>query len=129
MNLHGLVAGAVGVINPHILVTFQASAGYTTDGMGRRTPKYELCVDVSAQVQELTTRDLRQLDGLNVAGSTRKIYLFGIAKGTVRVSRSGGDLITLPSSGVCQGEVYLTTAVLEQWPDWVAVAVTLQNGS
>lgn len=113
----------VGAVNPRITVTLQTSAGYTTGPSGKRTPAFNAPVNVIAQVQELTTRDLRQLEGLNISGSSRKIYLYGQVNGTVRVTRKGGDLIILP-----EGALYLTTAVLEQWPDWCCVAVTLQDG-
>lgn len=124
MNLHGIVAGAISAVNPMVPVTVQASTGYVTGADGKRTPTYAAPVAANGQVQELTTRDLRQLDGLNVQGSMRAIYLDGFVSGAVRVTKQGGDLITFED-----GSVWLTTNVLEQWPDWVKVAVTLQNGS
>ena len=131
MNLHGIVGAAIGAVNPRVVVRFQSSAGYEkgTSG-GRRNPLYNTPVDVVAQVQDLAQRDLNHLEGLNIAGSSRKIYLFGIVNSVVRVNKLGGDLITLPilpNSPVYDGSIYLTTAVLEQWPDWCCVSVTLQN--
>lgn len=79
---------------------------------------------LSGDVQELSQRDLRQLEGINVQGSQRSIYLNGIVSGVVRVTQQGGDLITLQD-----GSVWLTTSVLERWDvGWVKVSVTLQNG-
>jgi len=127
MNLHAIVSGAIGSVNPFITANFQASTGYTTNAAGKRVPTYAASVPVSAQAQELTSRDLRQLEGLNIQGSSSAIYMNGIASGAVRVSRIGGDLITIPS-GPSAG-TYLVTTVLEQWPDWVKVSATLQNGS
>jgi len=43
-----------------------------------------------------------------------------------RVTRGGGDLITIATGGVNDG-VWLVAQVLEQFPDWVAAACTLQN--
>lgn len=99
-----------------------AAGGYTTSPSGKRTPLQSAPYTASAQVQALTTKDLHQLEALNIGGSSRKIYLNGFVSATVRVSQKGGDLVALPD-----GTNYLTTAVLEQWPDWVCVAVTLQN--
>ena len=125
MNLHGIVAGYVGSINPNVPVTLQVSIGSVTANDGSRSPSYGTPIaGLVAQVQELTTRDLRQLERLNIQGSTRKIYLNGEVDAIIRVSQKGGDLITM-----ADGSIYLTTMVLEQWPDWCAVSVTLQNGS
>lgn len=125
MNLHGIVAGKIARINPLQSVTAQlAAGGYTTNPDGSRTPIYQQPVMVSGQVQELTTRDLRQLEGLNIQGSQRAIYLTGEVDAVSRFARKGGDLLTLKD-----GSVWLTTMVLEQWPDWVKVSVTLQDGS
>lgn len=82
---------------------------------------------VSAQVQPVTWRDLQQLDALNIQGVRWKAYLFGTINGVVRSENKGGDLITI-SSGPHQG-VWLVAQVLEQFPDWCCVAITLQNGS
>lgn len=125
MNLHGIVANVIAAVNPLQPVTVQISTGtYTTSSSGVRTPQYQPAVTVFGQVQELTTRDLRQLDSLNIQGSQRAIYLNGEVDAIVRVSAKGGDLITLQD-----GTVWLTTSVLEQWPDWCKVSVVLQNGS
>lgn len=77
-------------------------------------------------VQAMQYRDLMQVQGLNLNGTRRKVYLYGDVNGIVRVTLQGGDLIT-----DAQGNVWLTAMVLEQWhnPAWCSVAVTLQNGS
>jgi len=124
MNLHGIVRAAIGTVNPHQPVILRRSAGYTTSPSGRQVPAYEAPVTVRGQVQSMTTKDLRQLEALNVQNSEVAIYLDGFLDGVVRMSQKGGDLIETQD-----GKVWLTTNVLEQWPDWVKVAVTLQNGS
>lgn len=77
-----------------------------------------------AQVQSLTFRDLTQIEGLNLQGTRRAIYLSGRIDGIVRSRHKGGDLISLPD-----GTEWLVAQVLEQWPDWCKVAVTLQDGA
>lgn len=127
MNLHGIVSGNIGAVNPFVPATFQASTGSTTADDGMRVPTYADPVTVDVQVQALTGKDLMQIDGLNLNGTKRAIYLYGQADGTVRVNQKGGDLITLtdgPNAGV-----WLVVLVLEQWPDWCKTACALQNGS
>lgn len=122
MNLHGIVSGVISAVNPNVPVEVRTSTGSATAADGSRTPTYADPVVVTGQVQELTTKDLRQLDGLNVQGSQRAVYLSGEVDAIQRISRLGGDLVALGD-----GSVWLTTHVLEQWPDWCKVAVTLQN--
>ena len=122
MNLHAIVSGAIGAVNPFASATLYASAGSTTNADGSRTPAYAAPVTINAQVQQLTTFNLRQLEGLNLQGVTHKIYFSGHAQGVVRVLAKGGDLIAM-----ADGTIWLVATVFEQWPDWVAVGVTLQN--
>lgn len=79
-----------------------------------------------AQVQPITWRDLQQMEGLNLGGVRRKIYMHGASDAVVRVKRKGGDMVVI-DSGVDAG-TWLVAQVLEQFPDWVCAAVTLQNG-
>ena len=126
MNLHGIVSPFIGAINPFVPATLQTSTGSTQNADYSTTPTYST-QNVMVQVQALSGRDLRQIEGLNLNGTLRSIYMNGVANATVRVSSQGGDLITLttgPNAGV-----WLVNMVSEQWPDWVHVIATLQNGS
>jgi hypothetical protein len=122
MNLHQMVAGAIGSINPFISATMLRSTGYTTAADGIRTPTFDT-IPVSVQVQALSTDDLRQLDGLNIQGQKNAVYLSGNWNGAVRVGKQGGDLIKFG------GQTWLAVTVLENWPDWTKLAVVLQDGS
>lgn len=125
MNLHAVVSGAIGAINPHQQITLRVSTGYATNAAGKRSPAYAAPVSLTAQVQDLSSRDLLQLSGLGIQGSQKTVYCNGSIDGVVRVTQKGGDLITL-----ADGSVWLTTQVLEQWDTgWCKVAITLQNGS
>ena len=123
MDLHGIVAGAIGTVNPFVSVTVKLSTGYTEDSEGKQIPTYNT-ITVDAQVQALTYTDIVQLDGLNIMGVRRAIYLRGDVEGIVRVDSKGGDLIVMPD-----GSTWLVAMVLEHWPDWVKCACTLQDGS
>lgn len=105
-------------------VTVQLSQGYSTAADGTQIPAYSAPVAAQAQIQALTFRDLQQIDGLNLNGTRRAIYLFGDIQGVVRVSSKGGDLITF-----ADGSIWLTALALETWPDWCKVAAVLQDGS
>lgn len=127
MNLHAIVAGAISGVNPLVPVQVQVSIGKSTAPDGTPTPQWLPPVTVPGQVQALTYADLRQLEGLNLAGMQRAIYLYGEVNGIVRATNKGGDLITTPD-----GSVWLVNQVLEQWndagpPSWCKVAVTLQD--
>ncbi len=121
MDLHGIVSGKISRINANQSISVRLSQGYTTDAAGGRTPTYSAPITVVAQVQDLAQKDLRQLEGLSVQGSQRTLYVNGKLDGVVRFSQQGGDLITLQDA-----TIWLTTAVLEQWPDWVKVSLTQQ---
>lgn len=124
MNLHALAGPLVSIVNPRVQATVKASTGWTTLPSGVRVPSYDT-VTVQAQVQPLTFRDIQQIEGLNLQGTRVGVYLYGRCEGLVRSQGRGGDLVIIytgPRAGV-----YLVATVLEQWPDWVKVAVTLQN--
>jgi hypothetical protein len=132
MNLHNLVSPFVSAINPSVPVTLSLSDGtYTTNPDFSKTPNYTVVTGVMAQIQSLTYKDLKQIEGLNIQGSARAIYLTGDVEGVVRVLNKGGDLITFQD-----GTVWLVNMVLENWnpPDnsqsgWVKCACVLQDGS
>ena len=102
----------------------RVSAGYDTKADGNRVPKYDN-LPFRAQVQALQYNDMVHLDGLNIQGIRRAIYLNGTIDSVKRINRDGGDLIKIatgPNAGT-----WLVALVLEQWADWAKCAVTLQN--
>jgi hypothetical protein len=124
MNLHNIVRGAIRAVNPEIIVTVQRSTGSTTNPDGTRVPTYETIRGVRAQMQALQYNDIAMLDGLNIQGERRSLYLNGNWEGLVRADGKGGDVITFPD-----GTVWLVAIVLENWAfrdGWVKVAVTRQ---
>lgn len=126
MNLHGMASGAINVVNPFVLGSIQISTGsiQSPTGDGTLIPTYRTVPQVPMQLQNMTTHDLRQVEGLNLAGVNNTIYVQGSVNGLVRQINKGGDIITFPD-----GTVWLVEAVLESWPDWCKLAVVLQNGS
>jgi hypothetical protein len=128
VNLQGIVAPLIGAINPPIICTLQVSAGYTIGPDGTQTPAYTTVTGLSGQVQPLSYTDLMKLDGLNIQGTRRKVYLNGNFEGIDRQAVKGGDLLTMPTLPDFAGPTtWLVVQVLEWWQDWCALAVTLQN--
>lgn len=121
MNLHGIVSGAVGAVNPQTKAMLSISAGYVTSPDGTQLPAYLRPKPVLLQIQALTGPDLKQLDNLNIQGSTQAVYVSGDVEGVVKPDGKGGDLL------VFNHQIWLTTAVLERWPDWVKIAVLRQT--
>ena len=128
MNLHGIVSGAIGTINPFVSATVKRSSGYSLAPGGIQTPAYTT-FSISCQVQALSYTDITQLDGLSIQGVRRKIYLTGNVEGIVRAKQRGGDLIIFPDGTLPEGNTWLAALALESWPDWVSIAITLQDGS
>lgn len=127
MNLHGIVSGAIGTINPFIMATIQMSDGYTIVPGGKQTPQYLPDIDQLVQVQALQYNDLMQLDGLNIQGERRAIYLNGFWSGVIRPDSKGGDLLTFPETPGGRPRLWLVVFVFEHWPDWSKLCVTLQD--
>jgi hypothetical protein len=126
MNLRSIANGATQSVNPNVRGMLYRSVAATAQPSGHRTPAFADPITLPMQVQMLTTREAAQLDGVNKAGSTFKIYMNGQVQGLNRATKSGGDKIQL-LSGKYAGLTFLTTSVMEEWPAWTCVSATLQN--
>ena len=126
MNLHGMAARYVGSVNPLVEGQVFINTGWTGELNTKRVPTYADPITKLMQIQALETSDLEHNDALNKSGSTHKIYISGDLQGVMRANKSGGDKITM-TTGTLAGFSFLVTSVLEGWPDWTCVSVTLQN--
>lgn len=124
MNLHSIVGPMISKVNSPITCCIRRSTGYTTNSDGTRVPSYSDPIPVVCQVQSMQYNDLTQVAGLNLQGTKRKLYMNGHWDGLVRSDKKGGDLLDMPD-----GSTWLVVLVLEHWPNWSSVAITLQNGS
>jgi hypothetical protein len=120
MNLHSIVSGAIGAVNPFIPVSIKQSTGYTTAPDGTQVPTYTT-ISTTGQQQALSGSDILRLSNLNIQGVTTKMYLTGQYEGVFRVLGKGGDLLAFG------GQTYLVAQVLERWPDWACVALSMQT--
>ena len=122
MDLQGLANPVADSVNPNIFVSVQASTGYTNTGAGyRQVPAYATAVNGFAQVQELTSSELKQVEGLNIQGVMRAIYFRGALNGVIRPDSKGGDLVTIDE------QVWLVVKTLEMWPTWSKALIVLQE--
>lgn len=120
MNLHGIVRRAITTVNPDVAGVMMVSLGtYTIDDAGHRVPAYTL-QNVTVQLQPLSYTDLMKIDGLNLQGVVKKAYVNGNFEGVNRPKQKGGDKL------IVNGQNWLITQPLEEWPDWCSFVVTLQ---
>jgi len=120
MDLRGLANGVTSTVNPNKTVTVRRSTGYTIGAGRRQVPSYAAPVTGPGQIQALDANDIKQLDGLNVQGTIRAIYLRGNLAGVIRPDGTGGDIVQIA------GQDWLVVKVLEGWPTWTKAAIVLQ---
>jgi hypothetical protein len=127
VNLHALVSGAIGVVNPPVFCTVRISTGYTVQSDGKQVPSYARFNDVPVQVQALSYTDLMKMDALNIQGTRRKGYFYGNIEGVDRQAIKGGDLVQMPNLPTFPGPTtWLVAQVLEHFEGWTSVCLTLQ---
>lgn len=132
MDLRGIANAVSDCINPNIIVSVQTSSGFTMGAGQRQIPSYNTAVTGPAQIQALDNSELKQLDGLNIQGALRAIYLRGTLAGVIRPDTKGGDLVTINSApGVPLALVgtWLVVKVIESWPLWTKAAIVKQGGA
>ena len=120
MDLRGLANGVTSTVNPNQTVTVLRSTGYTIGAGRRQVPGYAAPITGPGQIQALDANDIKQLDGLNVQGTIRAIYLRGVLAGVIRPDGTGGDIVQI------DGQQWLVVKVLEGWPTWTKAAIVKQ---
>ena len=120
MDLRGIANSVASTVNPNKTVTVKRSTGYTIGPGRKQIPAYATPIVGPGQIQALDNDDLKQLDGLNIQGTIRAIYLRGVLAGVIRPDSTGGDIIEI------DGDNWLVIKVLEGWPTWTKAAIVLQ---
>ncbi|QHJ76304.1 MAG: hypothetical protein [Caudoviricetes sp.] len=122
MNLHAMVRGAIGLVNPNITGVLYRSIGYRVDDNGNQIPAYSDPITVEIQVQSLTADDLQHLDNINQQGKMKAVYVNGNVEGLDRTRDLGGDILEF------EGRRWLVTQQIEEWTQsgWCKVHVTSQ---
>ena len=124
MNLHAITSPYTRVVSPVTVGAVYVSAGQVKAAdytVGPAFTKYE---PVAMDVQALSGRDLKQIDGVNLQGTLRSVYMNGNLEGLDRPAGKGGDVLYFG------GQWWLITMVLEPWDanGWTKIIATLQNG-
>lgn len=125
INLRGLANRTLQTISPDREASLRRSTGFTTSASGLRTPSYDTFTG-PIQLQSASGRDIQHLNGMNITGIIRKIYLDGRWDSLVRSSLKGGDLFVFCDFGEEVESVWLVTPVTEQWETWCSVMVVRQ---
>ncbi|WP_447876934.1 hypothetical protein [Serratia fonticola] len=120
MNLHGIVSGVIGAVNPFVPGQMKVSNGYIKDSAFKQVPAFLEPFDVSIQLQALTYSDLQHIDGLNIQGIVKSAYVQGNFNGVNRPRQQGGDYLLL------SGETWKIVKIVEEWPDWCKFVINLQ---
>mgnify|MGYP001367661964 CR=1 FL=1 len=121
MNLRGVANGITSAINPNITAIGRRYKGEVM-GPGRKPiPEYYPDEEVTLQLQPLSWGDLKHVDGLNMQGMMKSIYINGDYYGANRTLKKGGDLF------IIDGLKWLVVDPIELWPDWSKVIVCLQE--
>ena len=132
MDLRGIANQISNTVNPNIIVMWQASNGFTLGAAGKQLPSYLAGVTGPAQVQALDNSDLKKIEGLNIQGSLRALYLRGNLAGVLRPDSKGGDLVMIGAGQYVPTALvgtWLITKVLESWPLWTCAVITKQGGA
>lgn len=125
MNLRSIANQYTQTVNKNIDVTWQRSTGYTTSPSGHRVPTTTSTV-VKGQVQAVSAETLRHIDGLNIEGLKRSVYLYGNAQGAVRPDAKGGDFLLFPQVPGAPVQTWKIVQVVETWSTWCHVIAVLQ---
>ena len=111
---------AVNVINPDTLVTIRSSTGYTIGAGMRQEPSYVEATG-KANLQAISNDKLQHIDGLNLQGTYKVLYLHGQLYAVVRPEIKGGDLVLF------NGQNWLVVQLLERWQTWCKALICLQS--
>ena len=123
MDLRSIANSVSSVVNANETVAVLRSTGFAIGAGRRQVPEYADPVTGPAQIQALDANDIKQLDGLNIQGTIRAIYLRGVLAGVVRPEQTGGDIVKRNAGA----ETWLVVKVLESWPQWTKAAIVLQG--
>lgn len=126
VNLRSVANAVTRAINPNVVCEHWRSTGSTTLASGKREPTFAKS-PIAVQVQAMDDEDLKQLDNLNIQGVHRKVYANKQIAAVIRVKEKGGDLLVFPAGVLIEGTTWLCTHVLERWPQWDVIAITLQT--
>jgi len=123
INLRNVVRGAITGINNDIPAVLHKSTGYTVLPGGIQQKTFT-DINLTIQVQPVSSKDLAQFDWITQQDTVRAVYLNQRALGLVRYDRLSGDVIEFDDNG--QTKQWRLVQPLEQWSSWTKVLVVMQ---
>lgn len=126
LDIRAIANSAIQEVNPDQPTTWiRQIGGYTTAADGTRTPNVETLL-IDAQVQGLSSEDLRLVEELNIAGIKRTLIIQGQVGSINRAAQTGGDLFLFPER---PGGTVRTWKVIsaEIWPTYSRAIVVMQQ--
>ena len=121
MDLRGIANSVSSTVNSNVPIIYYKSDGYTIGAGQKQVPSYSDGIAGFGQVQALDSIALKHLEGLNIQGVVRAIYLYGDIAGVIRPDARGGDLIQIGC------DQWLVVTVIEHWTGWCKVAAQYQG--
>lgn len=122
MDIRTMANSAIQSVNSDSAITIKRSIGYTIGAGQKQIPQYEE-FSGQAQIQALDGKSLQKVNGLNMQGVARAVYLTGELHGIIRADSFGGDLIEW------NGKTWLVVLIIETWDTWTKAAIVEQiNG-
>ncbi len=120
MNIRQIANSAIQRVNPDVQAILKKYAGNTI-GPGRKpVPSYHPDQMVTVQLQPLSRGDIQHVDGLNIQGLAKVIYVNGSYFSVQRELEKGGDIF------IINGEQWLVVEPVELWDSWCRLIVVLQ---
>jgi hypothetical protein len=126
LNVFSAASSVIPAVNPRITAQYYASAPQSVAPGGKQIPNYITYFDVQAQVQPVSTDDIRKYDFLQMQGIYRSVYLYGKLNAIDRGAAQGGDLLNFPEIQGGPQRTWLVKQVAEVYEGWCRVIVVLQ---
>lgn len=108
MNLHGVVSGAIGAVNPFVPGTIQISTGYSTSASGKRVPSYATPGAFTASIADTTMTVTAITLGKIMIGQL--MAATGIAAGTLVMEQLSGTAGGAGTYRVSKSQTLASTA-------------------
>ena len=129
MNIRGIANAAIQPVNANIPIVVKTPNGFTIDPATRRQIPGYISTAGYGQLQALDGDDLDQVNGLNIQGTIRAMYLYGSIAGVIRPDSSPQSHVVFTSNeaGITKSREWGVFKVLETWSDWCKVAIVYQE--
>lgn len=109
MNLHEIVSSAINAINPFQTITIKSRGTYTVNEYGERTAVEGASKTVLADVQPLSSEDIKFINNYNQSSIYRSFWVSEDVSGINRPLAKAGDIVTW------NGDTYYVMGMKEDW--------------